>query len=141
MNIKFLEHLEENNILRESQYGFRKKRGTSSLLTQLYERVARAKSDKRTLVTLVLRDVKKAFDKVWIKGLIHKLKRINTPPHLLRLTASYLNERYATISLYGEKGRKFNLETGVPQGDVLSPTLFLLLTNDYPPPCQRRYQE
>ena len=79
MNIKFLEHFEENNILRESQYGFRKKRGTASLLTQLYERVARAKSDKRTLVTLVLRDVKKAFDKVWIKGLIHKLKRINTP--------------------------------------------------------------
>ena len=134
MNNKLLEHLEANNILKESQYGFRKKRGTASLLTQLYERVARAKADKRTLVTLVLRDVKKAFDKVWIKGLVYKLKRMNTPPHLLRLINSYLNERYASISLYGEKGRKFNLETGVPQGDVLSPTLFLLLTNDYPRP-------
>lgn len=82
MNNKLIEHLEENNLLKESQYGFRKKRGTSSLLSQLYERVARSKSDKRTLVTLVLRDVKKAFDKVWIKGLIFKLKKINTPPHL-----------------------------------------------------------
>ena len=134
MNNKLLDHLENNNILRESQYGFRKKRGTASLLSQLYERVARAKSHKKTLVTLVLRDVKKAFDKVWIKGLIFKLKKINTPLHLLRLIISYLNNRVAKIVLNGEQGREFRLETGVPQGDVLSPTLFLLLTNDYPLP-------
>ena len=134
MNFKLIDHLEDNNILRESQYGFRKKRGTATLLSQLYERVVRAKANKKTLVTLVLRDIKKAFDKVWIKGLIYKLKKINTPIHLLRLIISYLSNRVAKIVLYGEQGREFNLETGVPQGDVLSPTLFLLLTNDYPLP-------
>ena len=65
LNNKLVKYLEDNQILKETQHGFRKKRGTSTLLANLYERIAREKgTDRKTLITLVTRDVKKAFDKV-----------------------------------------------------------------------------
>ena len=59
LNKKLVKHLEDNNIIKESQHGFRKKRSSTTLIAQLYERIAREKAGGRhkTLVTMVLRDV------------------------------------------------------------------------------------
>ena len=137
INNKLKEFLEQNNIIRDTQFGFRRKRGTSSLLTQLYELIARTKCDKKTLITIVSRDVSKAFDKLWRKGLIYKLIEMGLPNKIIKILNSYLNDRYAAITINKDRGEEFRLETGVPQGDVLSATLYIIMVNDLPIPTRR----
>ena len=135
LNNKLIKHLEENNIIRESQHGFRKRKSTNTLIASLYERLAREKAGGRnTLITMILRDIKKAFDRVWHQGLIYKLMQIGIETPLLRILTDFLKARKAYIKLNHEKGETYNLEAGVPQGDVLSPILYLIMCNDYPAP-------
>ena len=138
LNKKLVKHMEENGIIRESQHGFRKKRSSITLIANLYERIAREKAGGKTLVTVVLRDVKKAFDKVWHKGLIYKLMQSGLETPLLRILANFLQDRKAKIRVNKTIGDTFNLSAGVPQGDVLSPTLYLIMCNDYPQPTQNQ---
>ena len=53
---------------------------------------------------------------------------------MLRILSNYLQNRTAQVRLNNELGDVFSLETGVPQGDILSPVLFLIMMNDYPEP-------
>lgn len=137
INNKLKDFLEENNIIRDTQFGFRRKRGTASLLTQLYELVSRTKCNKKTLVTVVCRDVSKAFDKIWRRGLIYKLIEMGLPNKIIKILNSYLSDRFAAITINKDRGDVFKLETGVPQGDVLSATLYIIMANDYPLPNRR----
>ena len=85
-------------------------------------------------MTLVTRDVKKAFDKVWHNAIRLKLLTSRADENLIRVVSDFLRERKAYIKVNSHKGNIFDLNAGVPQGDVLSPTLFLLVANDYPEP-------
>ena len=139
LNKKLVKHLEDNGLIRESQHGFRKKRSSTTLIANLYERIAREKAGgRRTLVTIVLRDVKKAFDKVWHNGLIYKLLQTGIEEPLLRILANFLQNRKARIRVNKTIGDTFDLHAGVPQGDFLSPTLFLVMCNDYLQPTQNK---
>ena len=134
INKKLKEFLQLHNILKDSQHGFRSKRGTSSLIANLYERISREKDDKKTLITIVLRDISKAFDKVHKESLIFKLSKLNMPVPLLRILSNFLQDRTAQVKLNNKLGDIFELKSGVPQGDILSPTLFLIMMNDFPEP-------
>ncbi|CAL4097163.1 unnamed protein product, partial [Meganyctiphanes norvegica] len=135
LNKKLVTHLENNNFIRESQHGFRKKRSSTTLIANLYERLAREKSGgKNTLATMVLRDVRKAFDKVWHRGLIYKLLQTGVETPLLRILTNFLHGRISRVRINQTLGEAFGLHAGVPQGDVLSPTLYLIMCNDYPLP-------
>ena len=86
--------MENNNILRESQHGFQKKKSTTSLIAQLYERIAREKgTDRKNMVTVVLRDISKAFDKVWHDGLRYKLMQIGLNSEITRILSNFLQNR------------------------------------------------
>ena len=99
----------------------------------MYERIAREKgTDRRTLVTMVMRDAQKAFDKVWHTSIIYRLMQSGIDNNLLSILTNFLHARKAYIRINKHKGETFDLETGVPQGDVLSPTLFLLVGKDLP---------
>ena len=135
MNKKLVKHLEDRGIIKESQHGFRQKRSSTTLLANLYERIAREKAGaKNTLVTLILRDVKKAFDKLWHRGLIFKLMETGIETPLLRTLTNFITDRKAYIRVNKSKGNTFRIRSGVPQGDILSPTLYLLICNGYPTP-------
>ena len=117
LNRKLVKHLEDNNILKSSQHGFRQKKSTSTLLAQLYERIAREKgTDKKTMIMVVLRDISKAFDKVWHNGLRYKLMQLGLDTELLRILSNFLQDRKAYIKINKSTGETFNLEAGVPQG-------------------------
>ena len=81
------------------------------------------------------RDVSKAFDKVWHNGLKFKLLEINLPEVILKLLCSFIDNRQAHIKMGKTIGPAFTLSSGVPQGSVLSPTLFNFYTRDIPPPA------
>ena len=134
LNNKLNEFLQSHNIIKDSQHGFRSKRGTNSLIANMYERISREKDDKKTLITIVLRDISKAFDKVHKESLIYKLSKLNMPIPLLRTLSNFLQDRTAQVKIHNKLGDVFALKAGVPQGDILSPTLFLIMMNDFPEP-------
>ena len=85
----------------------------------------------------MLKDIEKAFDKVWHSGLRHRLLQIGLPNLLVRSASQFLEGRTASVRERGHEGPAFPLLSGVPQGSCLSPTLFTLYTSDTPPPNVR----
>jgi Reverse transcriptase (RNA-dependent DNA polymerase) len=79
----------------------------------------------------VLLDVEKAFDSVWHKTLLHKLLR-GCDIFLARLIFSFIKGRFFQVSVGSAKSSAYNIPFGVPQGAILSPTLYNIFTPDVP---------
>ena len=84
-------------------------------------------------VTVAL-DMSKAFDTVNTHTLIGKLLQTSTPGTILKFVANYIKGRKAYTSFRNHKSIQRQVKTGVPQGGVLSPTLFNIHTADIPIP-------
>ena len=76
----------------------------------------------------------KAFDTVNIHKLIHKLHHTDTPNTIIKFTANYIKGRQAFTTYQNCNSKLKQLKTGVPQGGVLSPTLFNIYMSDIPTP-------
>ena len=126
-------YLENNNLLNKDQHGFRKGRGTQTALASLYERIAITQK-KKYQCNVVCRDIKKAFDKVWINGLKYKILQLQLPDIIEKLLCSFLTNRKACIKINSTIGPLINIYSGVPQGSILSPILFIYYTADAPRP-------
>lgn len=133
LNNRLLTYLENNNVLNHRQHGFRKHRGTHTALAIITETIAIARA-RNEQVNLILRDIKKAFDKVWHPGLKYKILKTNIPTYMKQILCDYLSDRQIHIQIGQHIGPPFEIESGVPQGGCLSPTLFILYTSDMPNP-------
>ena len=142
INDRLLQHWTLNGFLNSQQFGFRPKRGTLHAIALATEKISMNLSTK-SRTTIVLRDVSKAFDKVWHGGLRYKILHSQLPSCMEKLLSSLLGERRAYISHGNAKSDTFSLETGVAQGGCISPTLYIFYCHDIPPrvyPCNEDIQ-
>ena len=81
-------------------------------------------------IRAVFLDISKAFDKIWLPGLIFKIKSFGISGDLLELIKNFLSNRFQRVVLNGQTSEWEKINAGVPQGSILGPLFFLIYIND-----------
>ena len=121
--------LHSNNILADQQCGFRRNRSTKEHHLRLIQTCQQA-FNRNQHVGVLFFDIEKAFDRVWINGLIFKLNRLKLPSYLGSWIVNYLSERSFQVKINNVLSSPKQIRAGVPQGSILGPTLFNIFFND-----------
>ena len=129
INHKLVLYLENNALLNDRQYGFRKNRSTGDMMSLLSE-IWSSGIHKFGESKVVALDISKAFDRVWHPALISKIRCYGVGQTCIQWISDFLCNRSIRVVVDGIASNLYPINAGVPQGSVLSPTLFLIFIND-----------
>jgi ribonuclease P/MRP protein subunit RPP40 len=126
---RIMNHLIANNLIRASQYGFMPGRSCATNLVEFMDFITKAVDDGKPVDIFYL-DFAKAFNKVPKKRLMKKMRAKGVEKGVVAWTEDWLTGRTQKVNIQGECSDESQVDSGVPQGTVLGPTLFSVYVDD-----------
>jgi hypothetical protein len=131
VNNRLVWYLEAHSLLAPEQYGFRKFKSTTDVLVRLETYIREAFANKKHVYAIFF-DMEKAYDITWRRGILQSLHNTGLRGRLPEFVRNFLQDRKIVVRIAGTLSDEFPQFEGVPQGSVISATLFALAINGLP---------
>ena len=126
---RLIHYIESEGKVDKYQSGFRPMHTTYDALTRIESDIRLAYLRDEYCIGVFL-DLEKAFDLVWQQGLVQKVRDIGIQGKLYNYIRAFLKERKITAKIKNTSSDIYQMNTGVPQGSIISPTLFNIMIDD-----------
>ena len=136
INTRLVWYLERENLLSKTQSGFKKNRSTTDSIAQVTCDLQRAITKKKHTIAIFF-DLQGAYDTAWKRGILNKLHSFGLRGKLPIFVENFLTNRQIKVKIGTIRSNSRTLDQGIPQGSVLSCTLFAIaidaVTSRLPP--------